>query len=71
MDCPNRPPCPVGTPTWHCAKRAELETAMLHGEIEREDGERLLRLYGLIVRPASATEIYQREQRRRERGTLF
>jgi hypothetical protein len=44
---------------------------MLHGEIEREDGERLLRLYGLIVRPASATEIYQREQRRRERGTLF
>lgn len=71
MDCPHKPVCPIGTPTWNCGKRTELERAMFRGEIERADGERILRLYGLPIRPASATEKYNREEKRRDKGLLF
>lgn len=71
MSCPNRPPCPEGTSTWHCAKRAEIELAMFHGTLDRDHGEGLLRAYHLLVRPMSATEMYQRDARRREKGLLF
>ena len=44
---------------------------MFHGIIGRDDGERLLRLYGLPIKPMSATERYKREAVRLEKGLLF
>jgi hypothetical protein len=44
---------------------------MFRGIIERDSGEHLLKSYGLPIRPQSATERYNREQRRVEKGLLF
>ncbi len=72
MDCPHKPPCPSDVTTWNCGKRTEIEAAMFHLKIEREDGERLLRSLHLPIKPASATERYNREERdKQKRGPLF
>ena len=69
MACPHKPHCPDGTPTWNCGKRTAIETAMFRRELNRADGERLLRTYGLPIKPMSATEKYNRDEERR--GLLF
>lgn len=42
---------------------------MFHLKLTRVDGERLLRVYGLPIKPMSATEKYKRDEERR--GLLF
>ena len=70
-ECRHKPPCPLGTPPWQCGKRSEIEAAVFHGTLDRPTGTELLRKFGLPIRPASATERYQTEQRRIEKGLLF
>lgn len=68
-ECRHKPPCSVDTSRWHCGKRTAIETAMFRLELTRADGERLLRVYGLPIKPMSATEKYKRDEERR--GLLF
>ncbi len=71
MDCPHKPLCPDTAQRWQCQKRTEIERGIFRGVIERAAGEGLLRSYGLPIKPASATEKYNREVERRAKGTLF
>lgn len=71
MDCRHKPKCPDATPDWHCYKRGEIETAVLHGTLDRETAAHLLAKFGLPIRPQTATERYNLEAKRVEKGLLF
>ncbi len=72
MDCPHKPQCPSDVTTWNCGQRSRVERAMFNLELDREAGERLLRMHGLPIKPMSATERYKREERDKvKRGPLF
>lgn len=70
-DCSHKPPCPDGTPTWHCAKRTEIERAVRQCTMERETGTKLLQKFGLPICRESETEKYNREELRRDKGRLW
>lgn len=71
VDCPHKPACPSSTTTWNCGRRTQIERAMFRLELDRETGERALRILGLPVRDMSATERYNRREQQREKGLLF
>lgn len=55
--CPHRPPCPLSSSRWDCARRSEVERAVLEDVLTREDAGRLLAHYGQPLTPAS--KVYQ------------
>lgn len=45
--CRHRPVCPKGTPSWHCAKRTDIEAGVTAGVVTERQAVHLLQLYGL------------------------
>lgn len=59
-DCPHRPPCPTTNPV-ACHQRTQIEDALEAQHLTRAEGERLARLFGTVLTPAS--RVYKGEPR--------
>lgn len=58
--CSHKPRCPATVSRWDCARRSEIEHAVLEDVFTREAGARLLQHYGQPMTPAS--RVYKGEK---------
>lgn len=65
MMCLHKPKCPLGTPTWFCSKRTDVEAAVQKGTITRQAGANLLIKLKVPMSPAS--KVYAGAKREGER----